>query len=88
MPSPSPDRPGGGPIRSRRSNSRTLSVATIAAEGFFVFSSWHDDDDLAEKIGLADFEMDEFRLINASGTYERRDGVADNKRRSTTSSRP
>ena len=55
MPSPSPDRPGGGPIRSRRSNSRALSVATIAAEGFSMFSLWlrgtghqrcrHDDDD-------------------------------------------
>ena len=30
-----------------------------------------------EKIGLVDYDMEDFSLINSSGTYDRRDGVSD-----------
>ncbi|KAL7539865.1 hypothetical protein ACHAXR_012440 [Thalassiosira sp. AJA248-18] len=45
-----------------------------------------DDDDeeevdsleaVVEKIGLLDYDMQDFRLINTSNTYDRRDGVSD-----------
>ena len=33
----------------------------------------------AEKLGLLDYEMEDFRLINQSDTYDRRDGVPDSE---------
>ena len=39
----------------------------------------HDDgsEDLLNQFGLLDYDMEDFALINASGTYDRRDGVSD-----------
>jgi myosin heavy subunit len=36
-----------------------------------------DDVATLEKLGLSEYDMEDFRLINASDTYDRRDGVSD-----------
>ena len=36
-----------------------------------------DDQQMVEKLGLLNYDMEDFRLINTSDTYDRRDGVLD-----------
>jgi len=38
-----------------------------------------DNQSQVQKMGLVDFSMEDFRLINTSGTYDRRDGVLDSE---------